>query len=536
MSGPVTPASRPPRLDASRIKSLAAEHWIIALMVGGAFVVCVLNLASGHDWGDDFAQYISQAKAIVAFELDPVVESNMFTKDHSSWSNFAPLTYPWGFPLLLAPLYAIWGINFGVFQIVQCLFFAAFVGLIARIFIPRVGRPAGLLLVLLLGSSVVYIGWAQSVTSDFPYLAFMALTLLLAERARRAGALTGASIRLLIGLGLTAGFATSIRTEGLVLFLAIAAVQLAALFSDRRDVDRADRKPFWRGLPWKPLVLPHAAGLALLVLFQVVFPGPFRHGYPGTGIGQLKGNAIWFRDPLAHMIGLMDLGASSLRFAGSEIAAKWMLGIFVVAATVGLLVRLIKAWREDAAIVAYLVFAVLVVGVLPFHAGRYLFTITPFLVYFAYQGLAATTRLLVGRFDGGRAAILPSLVAGAFIVLLLVPNVTDLRRRTGILIGYDSYIVWGPTHPASEEMFAKVREVVPEDDVVAFFRGRAMNLFGERQGLYLTVLDQILERADWYAMQKNSGYSQYLLTTEEADANGITALWENNRFILWRVP
>ena len=536
MSEPVTPASPQARLDAARVKSLLAEHWIIAVIVVAAFVLCVLNLASGHDWGDDFALYISQAKAITEVDLDRVVQSNIFSKDHSSWSTFSPAAYPWGFPLLLAPLYAIWGINFGVFQIVQCFFFAAFIGLIARILIPRVGHAPGVFLVALLGSSVVYIGWAQSVTADFPYMAFMALTLLLADRVRRAGPLTGASVRLLIALGLTAAFATSIRREGLILFLAVAVLQLAALFSDRRDVDEADRKPIWRGLPWKPLVLPHAAGLALLAVFQVVFPGPFANVYPRTGIGQLKGNAIWFRDVLAQMIGLMDIGAPSLRFAGSEIAAKWMLGVFVVAAAVGMVARLIKAWREDAAIVAYLLFAILAVGIQPFHEGRYLFTITPFLVYFAYQGLAATTRLLVGRFDRGRVAIVPGLVAGAFVVLLLVPNVTDLRHRTQIRIADDSFTVWGPTDPASVEMFATVREVVPEDDVVAFFRGRAMNLLGERQGLYLLRLDQILERSDWYAMEKNSDYSQYALSAEEAAANGVSSVWENDRFILWKVP
>ena len=96
--------------------------------------------------------------------------------------------------------------------------------------------------------------------------------------------------------------------------------------------------------------------------------------------------------------------------------------------------------------------------------------------------------------------------------------------------------MWGPADPAAEQMFAKVREIVPEGDVVAFFRGRAMTLLGERQGLYLTVLDQILERSDWYVMEKNSTYSQYALSAEEADANGITRVWENNRFVLWKVP
>lgn len=536
MNNPAESRAEPRRTTSVRIKSLAAEHWPIAVLVLATFLVCVANLARGHDWGDDFALYIGQAKAIAQFDLSPVVESNIYAIDNSAWRSFSPVAYPWGFPLLLAPFYWIWGVNFGVFQVMQCVFFALFVGLLARIFIVRVGRVAGILLAGLLGSSVVYIGWAQSVTADFPYLAFVALALLLVDRLRRADSLSAVSRGLLIGLGLSAGFAASIRREGLVLFVAIAAVQMTAVLSDRLAVEKADRRPLFRGLPWKQIALPHVAGVALLGAFQAVFPGPFANTYAGTGIGRLKENAIWFRDVLAQTIGLMDIGAPSLRLGGSEALARWALGIFVVMAIVGVIVQLVKAWREDAALVTYLLMAILVVGILPFHEGRYLFTIIPLLVYFAYRGLVAVVRTATGRLTGERFSFLPATVAGLLFVGLLIPNVTDLRHRTEIRQSYDSYVMWGPTDPASEEMFAKVREVVPQDDVVGFFRGRAMTLFGERQGLYLTTLDQILNRADWYAMEKNSEYSQYPLSGEEAAANGITLVWENKRFVLWKVP
>ena len=178
MNNPAESRAEPRRTTSVRIKSLAAEHWPIAVLVLATFLVCVANLARGHDWGDDFALYIGQAKAIAQFDLSPVVESNIYAIDNSAWRSFSPVAYPWGFPLLLAPFYGIWGVNFGVFQVMQCVFFALFVGLLARIFIVRVGRVAGILLAGLLGSSVVYIGWAQSVTADFPYLAFVALALL----------------------------------------------------------------------------------------------------------------------------------------------------------------------------------------------------------------------------------------------------------------------------------------------------------------------------------------------------------------------
>ena len=524
----------PERPDGRR--TVLAERWLTAVIVPAVFIVCFLNLAEGHDWGDDFALYIGQARAITEFELDPVVQSNIYSIENSSWSSFSPVAYPWGYPLILAPLYAIWGVDYGVFQVLQCLFFAAFAGLLLRIFSPRVGLVGASLLVLLIASSVVYVGWAQSVTADFPYMAFVAVTLVLLDRVRRAGPAVGVSTGLLVVLGLVAAFATNVRREGIVLFFAIAVVQLGALISDRRAVERAGRGPFLKSLPWRRLAIPHAAGLGLLVAFQVVFPGPFATSYPGTGPGQMKANAIWFRDVLAQIIGLMDVGAGSLGYAGSEALAKWMLALFVVAAVSGFVLRLVRAWREDAGVAAYLAAAVIVVGILPFHEGRYFFTIAPLLAYFAYQGVRETIHIAARSLGDRRRDSTASAVASLFIAALLIPNLADLRHRTDIRIGYESYVVWGPAAPAANEMFAKVREVVPEDDVVAFFRGRAMNLLGERRGLYLTVLDQILERADWYAMEKGSDYSQYALSEAEAAANGMVAVWENNKFVLWKVP
>jgi hypothetical protein len=85
-------------------------------------------------------------------------------------------------------------------------------------------------------------------------------------------------------------------------------------------------------------------------------------------------------------------------------------------------------------------------------------------------------------------------------------------------------------------MFAEVRSRTRHDEVVSFFRARAMNLYSDRQSLQLTRADHILARADWFVMVKASTYVQVLLTDKEAADLGLTLEWENDRFALWRVP
>jgi hypothetical protein len=278
------------------------------------------------------------------------------------------------------------------------------------------------------------------------------------------------------------------------------------------------------------------AGGALLLLIQILFPAALGDRYPDTGLHQLKPNIIWFRDILAEELGLKDAGVHHLEYAGSTGLGRWMLTVFVVMAVIGLLVRLVTAWRDDLLLATYLLVASFVIGTLPFHEGRYLFSLTPFLAYFAYQGLLGVVRPVVRAFGDERHVIVPGLMAGGFIALLAVGNMTDLWHRTAYRLDYGNSVIWGPEDPRAHEMFAAVHQYVPDDAIVAFFRARSMNLFGDRQALQITKLDQLLERTDFYAMEKDSDYSQYLLTPEEAATNGIEMVWENDKYILWEMP
>jgi hypothetical protein len=90
-------------------------------------------------------------------------------------------------------------------------------------------------------------------------------------------------------------------------------------------------------------------------------------------------------------------------------------------------------------------------------------------------------------------------------------------------------------------MWAEVRSLTAPEDTVAFFRARTMNLYTQRQGLQLTALPQILERADWYVMARGSTYSQCLIDDEIAAATDgrLTKVWENGvdgaGWTIWKV-
>ena len=83
---------------------------------GGALVLFSITVTfwrkfqmPGHNPGDDFALYVNQAKSLVQGNVGETLASNHFAVDNSSWHSFSPYSYPWGFPLLLAPMMLIKG-------------------------------------------------------------------------------------------------------------------------------------------------------------------------------------------------------------------------------------------------------------------------------------------------------------------------------------------------------------------------------------------------------------------------------------------
>ncbi|MDQ3646709.1 MAG: beta family protein, partial [Actinomycetota bacterium] len=98
-----------------------------------------------------------------------------------------------------------------------------------------------------------------------------------------------------------------------------------------------------------------------------------------------------------------------------------------------------------------------------------------------------------------------------------------------------NYVVNGPETPDAQEMLSVVRRVTGPDDVILFFRARAMTLYSDRRAIQGSNLDEVLPRADWYVMAKGSTYSQALLTNVQAAVFGLTKTWENSEWVLWRV-
>lgn len=530
------PAPSPPVRRRSRRRLLVEYLPIVALLLVVAWF-CKVFYQPGHDWGDDFALYIHQAKGLVNGNVGEVIAQNRYAVDNSGWSSFSPVVYPWGFPLLIAPIVALWGVNYAKLKVFVIATFLGYLFCLYRLVLRRAGVVPAALIVALVGASVTYVGWTASVLSDYPFLFFATLTLLWFDRCRLRNLFEADGLRDLIILGGLIGFSFSIRREGLALLAALFAIQVVMvgprLFERVRvrlenGQARAPRGP---SIPirWSRIAVPWVSFALMVGALQLALPSVLLPRYAGTGTQQIKPNIIWFRDILAELLGLKDVGVNKLELLGSWRLAAAALTVFLALAVIGFLVRLATAIFEDVTIAAYLLAICYIVGTAPFHEGRYLYGIMPLLAYFAVQALPALAKSV-------RQWVRPATVVSCVLVAGLVfANLTDMRHAIDYHRAYPGTID-GPTAPAALEMEQKVRDCTRGDDVVTFFRARAMSMLTDRRSIQTGNLDQVLQRSDWFVMEKDSTYSQPLVSDKEAARVGLRKIWENSDWVLWLVP
>jgi hypothetical protein len=486
-----------------RLLAFADRHGPMLLLLP---IVCWLAVQMhylGHSWGDDFALYVRQARSIFDGTMAQVVSDNRFNVLNAARPTFSPYAYPWGWPVILSPFIRAFGLDYSKLKLVEVAMLGGFLWVFHEIIRARANRWIAFGVVASVGTTLAYLQHTDMLLSELPYMFAVVATLWYLDRVkRRHHWLQYAHRHELIALGLMSVFVFNTRREGLALILAIVVVQLI------------DLRGRWRGASPRVVAVPLATFLIGSALFQLLLPAQLAPELPSTGLGQtwkkLQGP---YRAALMRQLGLHSTGGAAL------------LVVFLLAVA-GIVIRLWRAPERDAAWVVFALLSMTIAGMIPAVSDRYLLAVTPFALYFAAQAVAAIplpnglgTWIAVGSLLSLTAVHLPD-------VADQVSHMHDLADRGALLID-------GPEQPYAQAAFDAVRTYTHMDDVIEFFKVRALTLYTDRRGVQSGILSVIKARADFYLMRKGGGGPQ--VSAADGASMGWTITWQDPQWILWKV-
>ncbi len=149
------------------------SDYVIALfLMIISFTLCAIKIINGqHTWGDDSA-YLSQAIALANGTTAQYIADNTLMMSKCDWL-YGPYAYPWGFPMLLAPFYKIFGFNIVAFKSVGIICYSIFVGIFYIFCVNRLPRIYAIFATLLFAINPYMTNFAANgIVSDIPFMLF----------------------------------------------------------------------------------------------------------------------------------------------------------------------------------------------------------------------------------------------------------------------------------------------------------------------------------------------------------------------------
>jgi hypothetical protein len=501
------------------------------LLICAAGVLIYGTLTWGHDWGGDFASYIMQARSLTEGAPRDFIEANRFAMEESSYP-LGPVAYPWGFPALLAPFYAVFGLDMMGLKLPCALSYLLFLVLLWFGF-RRVHSSAWfLLLVGLFALNPFMLGFTNNILSDLTFLLFSTLAIVLIERAVVEGRRFISPLwdYALIGVVIMAAF--FLRTIGLFLLASLALAQVVSYVQLRGKGagagERAEHPGSVRGLfppqesSGKRLLIhlvPYAIFLVAALIWQLALPEGGKYQLSmmgGLSVVSLRGQIRYYLDlPQEFFTGVPH-------------------GMLIYGASIPLAVAgMMRRYRSSYPAIAYMALTMGLCLILPWRQGiRYLFPLLPFYFSFAISGMEG--------FQGGRSALeravrgLACYVPVALVILFFGLSSGRAAYRN---VRNERQTSFGPYAPASAAMFSFISQNTGPDDTIVFFKPRVMRLMTGRRSIAIAHLSQ-LSRGDylcWYPIR--AGYNELGEAAVSAlvrDA-GVRLVYENDDFKVYRL-
>lgn len=509
---------------------MKSNHPVVlhALLIGIGAVLLYGVITSGQDWGDDFAAYITQAKSLTDGTTAEYVEANRFTINESS-RIIGPVTYPWGMPLLLAPVYAWFGLNFFAMKLVIAFFYLLFLGLLSSGFRKMHGPFWLLCLIGLFAFNPAMLDTTNDIESDIPFLLISTATVLFIRKSivMRERVVSPVGDALL--LGTIIAIASFFRTTGVLLLATLFCTQAIVLL-----------QPFWIARKGQGFSASIKTGIQLLRRIKARDIGLLSMPYVVYFVLMSAWHALFPYDGSAYIRLLEKLTPGTIKYHLEYYATLTVdfykgapFPLLIYLASLPLLVLgALRRYRTDYPMIAYAAISLILYIVWPDIQGlRFMYPLLPFYISFVLTGLET----LSGAATSRRPALRKTLCALPVVLVALSFLVhSSATARTNLL--NDRQSPNDAFTEATHDMFAFIETNTEPDSTIAFFKPRLMHMMTGRQSLLITTVPE-LPKADYFCLYTVRLYRQmpFEEVYQQAERGTIGLIYENNDFKIYRV-
>jgi hypothetical protein len=452
--------------------------YFIFLLILLTLPLFFVNVRSDQSWGDDFAGYLNQANNILNGK--PQYETGYIYNER--YEMLGPKAYTNGFPLLIVPIVAIFGIDMLALNYYMT-FFLAVTFILMIVYLKKFIKPWQAICV---GLIFIYNPWVlrfkSEIFSEITFTAFMLLFILIHLYKEK-------KLFLLIIQCLVGGFLISIRPIGAVVVIAVAINTLINWFcasEKRKSV-----------LLQEIILIPLFSILVFVVLNYLIVPVS-----PGFNSGnQLRSNLFLLdSDLISKNAGIYSELIKNF-ISSDEKNSWWFISVFggsflLITAALGFIHKIKRGIGiSELTVLLYLI--VLLVYSYSDAGFRFLLPIAPFILMYSGLGIVAQASIYNWKSSTG--------------ILFLLTIFLSYNHEWIKIKDEENSIQAGPYEYDAQNMFDYIKEHTNKDEIFLFKKPRALSLYTGRNAF----TNFPYESADVFKEQIQKLNIDYLITSDE---------------------
>jgi hypothetical protein len=400
-----------------------------------------ININEYHDWGDDFAQYIDQARHFI----NGIPYSHFLTGSDT----YEPSQKGSGFSLILAPAYFFSGNSIRAFLITVSITLFLLLPVLFSFYKDRFVQATSLLLVIFFAYNYHILRMKAEVMAVFPFMLLLYLCFLLLKKK---------GLGSFMLLSLSAGMLVSIANKGWIFVVVVLSYLLFQVIRNAIQ-KKSDKESFVKLLLF--LLIPIAFHLLIkeMVLKRISMDDITHY----NGMFSFSGMAYVFFQNLKYYFEIFKLFFEQEVWGWANIIIK---NTVIILFVIGIINKCRKKFDLIDAFFFLYIFTLLCFDYR--QAGiRYLIPVLPLMMMYVVTGIKTLEQLLRMK---------NNMLTHIFLVMIIASNYINLKN----IITAKENISFGPQSKTSVEAFDYIRDHVPSSSVVAFQKPFIINLYADR--------------------------------------------------------